>query len=88
MTDLIALVLTYMLMGSTLTALLAGAMVGIFTSILLHIANNQQDFLYLFDFQDTVRDQLEKVKVYLSQKGQEYREFKEKSNVGEKPAIN
>lgn len=42
-----ALFLTYLLLGGTLTALTAGAMVGLMTSGLLHVAKNKEDFEYL-----------------------------------------
>lgn len=77
MTDLVSLVLTYLLLGGTLTALAAGAMVGIFVSGLLHIANNKEDFLYLFDFIDACKAQLASLNKTLSEFGKEYRLRKE-----------
>ena len=79
--DMTALVGTYMLLGGTLTALMAGALVGLFTSALLHIANNQEDFLYLYDLRDMLRDRLTEAKQALSEYGQNYRRAKELNNL-------
>lgn len=44
-TDCIALFVIYLLLGRTLTALMAGAMSGLFVSILLYFAGNKQHFV-------------------------------------------
>ena len=75
--DMLALIGVYLLMGQTLTALMAGALAGIFTSILLHVANNEDDFLFLFDARDWVKKQLEVAKRTLDSYGIDYRQAKE-----------
>lgn len=50
--DACALFLTYLLLGGTLTALTAGAMVGIITSGLLHVSQHKEDFEYLIVAKD------------------------------------
>lgn len=49
LTDILALVLTYMLFGRTLTALFAAAFTGLFVSGLLKIANNRKKFKPVID---------------------------------------
>ena len=71
--DLLALIGVYLLMGQTLTALMAGALAGLFTSVLLHIANNEQDFLYLYDARDWLKSQMKVAKEALNVYGEKYR---------------
>jgi len=72
-TDVAALVGTYLLLGQTLTALIAGALVCLLTSALLHIANNQDDFLILFDLRDWVKEKLAEVNETIKEFGKEYK---------------
>jgi len=65
--DAIALLLTYILLGGTLTALVAAAMVGLMVSGLLHIANNEQDFVFLHDYCKIVKEKLAQLKVILKE---------------------
>lgn len=74
--DIITFLLTYFTLGSTLTALTAGAMVAIFTSMLLHISNNPNDFLYLYDLKNAMDEILNKTKTQLTEYGKQYREHK------------
>jgi len=78
LTDLIALFAVYYLLGGTLTALMAGALCGLFVSILLHISNNANDFMYLYDARDLIRAKLKEAKEALNTFGETYREKKEK----------
>ena len=71
--DLICLVAIYMLLGATLTALFAGAMAGLMISIMLHVANNEDDYLYLFDLRDYIKDRLKDAKLALNAYGETYR---------------
>lgn len=75
--DIVALVLTYLLLGGTLTALVAGAMVGLMTSALLHIAANEQDFLFLYDLRDFLKDKAIVANQVLKDYGRVYREQRE-----------
>ena len=54
--DAFALFLTYLLLGGTLTALTAGAMVGLMTSGLLHVSQHQEDFQYLVVAKDAIAE--------------------------------
>jgi hypothetical protein len=72
----VALLLTYMLLGGTLTALTAGALVGLMTSTLLYCAERPEEFEYFSDFADFVKTKLSSVKVYLQEAGQAYRQRK------------
>lgn len=74
--DVVALLLTYVLLGGTLTALTAAALVGLMTSALIYIGNNESEFEWLADFRDAVTDKLNCFKQFLSRKGQEYRQRK------------
>lgn len=82
LTDLVALIAIYALLGGTLTALFAGAMCGIMISILLHITNNEEDFMFLYDARDFIKEQLVQAKEVLAVYGQQYRAKKlEKDSV-------
>lgn len=76
LTDFVSAVLTYMLLGGTLTALTASALVGIFTSCLLYIAQNPDDFTYLWDFAEGIKTMLSRFQLQLKAYGKQYREAK------------
>jgi len=76
LTDLLAAIAVYALLGGTLTALMAGAMVCVFVSILLHVANHKEDFLYLYDMKDFIVEQAAVLKEALTEYGNRYREKK------------
>jgi hypothetical protein len=76
MTDLFTLIMVYTLLGGTLTALMAGAFVGLFVSGLLHISNNPEDFLYLYDLRDLIKEKVIEAQRALNEYGREYREKK------------
>jgi hypothetical protein len=78
--DILALVGIYLMLGQTLTALMAGALAGLFISVLLHIANNQEDFLFIFDVRDTVKKYLLEAKQLAHEWGVAYRENKDKDD--------
>lgn len=73
LTDIATLIAVYMLLGGTLTALMAGAMCGIFVSMFLHVVNNKEDFLFLYDLRDLIKEYLVTAKNALKIYGQEYR---------------
>lgn len=75
-TDFLTFILTYLTLGSTLTALTAGCMVAIFTSAMCHIIENPNDFLYLYDFKDMMIKKLTYLKNSLNSYGEKYREEK------------
>lgn len=66
LTDFVTMILTYWMFGGGITALMAGAMVDILVSIMLHIANHPEDFEWLFDAFRQMRAMLDKVQVYLT----------------------
>ena len=73
LTDATSLLLTYMLLGGTLTALMAAAMVGVMTSLLLYIANHEEDFLFLQDGIDMLKEVLENLRKLSQEWGAKYR---------------
>lgn len=73
LTDLLALIGVYILFGGTLTALMAGALTGLTVSGLLHIVNHKEDFLYLYDLRDFVKEKLNQAKAALNEFGAQYR---------------
>lgn len=58
-TDFITFLITYVTLGGTLTALTAGALVSLFTSFLLHVANNQEKFQYLLAIRDWIHEKVD-----------------------------
>ena|SRR3990167_5976726 len=69
--------LTIMLLGGTLTALFAGSMVGVMTAAILHIVAHPDDYLYIYDFIDYMKQGMKKLQVQLNEYGRQYRESKE-----------
>jgi hypothetical protein len=65
-----------MLLGGTLTALVAAALVGLMTSALLYVANNSEDFQVLFDVSNVIKEKLADLKRLSKEFGEEYREKK------------
>ena len=75
-TDFVCMVFTYYMFGGTVTALMAGAIVDVMISGMLHIANHPQDFEWLFDFFTMVKELIEKVRVKLAELNQAYKDKK------------
>lgn len=71
--DLLALFAIYILLGGTLTALMAAAICGVFISILLYISKNKEEFPYLEDFYQISLVVLKKVEKKLTEYTQKYR---------------
>lgn len=76
LTDLFALIGVYVLFGGTVTALLAGAIVSIIVSVLLHIANHPEDYEWLHDAIERIKAALRQFQTYLIQMNQKYKEKK------------
>lgn len=57
-TEVCAMVATYALHGSTIVALLASGVVGLFVTAALHVMNNPEKYEYLFAAKDAVVEQL------------------------------
>ena len=51
-TEVATILAAYIVLGGTLTALMASALVGLQTSALLYISNNPEQFLYLEDIKE------------------------------------
>lgn len=58
-TEIVTIVLAYVILGGTLTALFASAMVGLQVSALLYIAKHPEKFEYLGDIRDAVGEALD-----------------------------
>ena len=76
LTEILAMLLEYIILGGTLTALFAGALVGLQISVLLYIVNRSEQFEYLNDFKQAIVDTLNKLSDYLRQIGEGYRKHK------------
>lgn len=74
--DIVALLLTYVLLGGTLTALTAAALVGLMTSALIYVGQRPEEFEFIADFFGAAKDKLNSFKQFLSEKGREYRQRK------------
>ncbi len=72
--DILAMLITYWVLGGTVTALIAGALVNIFISVMLHVANNPQDFIWLFDMADRIKKAWEGVQEKLKTLNTEYKD--------------
>lgn len=71
--DFASMVLTYWMFGGTVTALIAGAMVDIFISVMLYIANHPEEFLWLEDITRQVKELANAARAKLSEMSVEYR---------------
>lgn len=76
LTDVMCLAGAYFLLGGTVTALFAAAIVGLATSVALYIGQNKDDFEYLWDLAEAIKDLAAKVKIILKEQGIKYREEK------------
>lgn len=74
--DVMALILTYMLFGGTVTALMAASLAGIMTSVLIFVQQHPDDFLFLSDFFDFLKVQVNNLKKLALEFGSNYRERK------------
>lgn len=74
--DVATLGAAYILLGGTLTALFAAAIVGLFVSAGLYIHKNQEDFQYLWDIADMIKTGAKKVQEALKEFGVSYRQKK------------
>jgi hypothetical protein len=68
---------TYVLLGGTLTALLASAMTGLLVSTGLYVSNNPEKFEYLSDLKAAFQEGLQKINEYIADLSHQYREYKE-----------
>lgn len=76
-TDIACLGAAYLLLGGTLTALFAAALVGLFVSVALYVGHNKEDFLYLWDVEEVIKEKMAQIKEAMLQYGRDYRAKKE-----------
>jgi len=77
LTDVSALMLTYVLLGGTVTALIASALVSIVVSMLLHIAKFPNDYIWLTDSLAKVKGLLDSFKDMMKGLNQKYVDINE-----------
>ena len=58
--------------GGTITALMAGAIINIMVSAMLHVANNHNDYVWLFDIFDKCKAVMQRLKDYLAEINDNY----------------
>lgn len=78
LSDLIAFVATFYLLGGTITAMIAGSLVGIFVSVFIYIGQNPDDFVILWDLKKLLKKKLEALKKLSKEYGAKYKEHKER----------
>ncbi len=71
--DFLAMLATYLLFGGGITALMAGAIVDIMISAMLHVANHPQDFVWFFDTVENCKKLVEQVRVKLAEFNEAYK---------------
>lgn len=76
LSDILAFIGVYMILGGTLTALFAASIMGCMVSAMLHVANHKNDYLYLYDMHSFIKEKLAEAKVALNTYGEAYRENK------------
>ena len=74
MADAGAALLTYGFLGGTLVALMSGGMVALMTSGALYVANNKEQFLYLDDLVEVIKEGWVKAQAALNEFGTKYRQ--------------
>lgn len=74
MTDAMCLIGTYYFLGGTITALIAAGLVSLAVSGLLEIANNSENYLYIYDLKNYIKSKLNNAKEALNTYGQQYRQ--------------
>ena len=74
--DCLAMLLTLGALGTTVTALMAGAMVDVIIGVALYIHEHQEDFLFLFDAVENIKGKLNELKAALNAYNQQYKSNK------------
>ena len=72
-TDITTLLGVYILLGGTLTALLAAAMCGLSISLLLYMTKNREEFSYLKDLSDIILINLRKIEEKIEESIRRYK---------------
>jgi len=72
-TDFISMILVYVVLGGTLTALIASAWCAILISAALEVAHNKEDYLFLYHFKDQTVKSMGGLKGYLKTINEEYK---------------
>jgi hypothetical protein len=63
---------TYALLGGTLTALFAAAVVDLMVRTSFYISNHRESFQYLYDFCNVLKDKFQQFQVMLQEYGKQY----------------
>ena len=75
-TEVFTLLLAYIVLGGTLTALFAASICGLMVSIMLYISKNPDQFTYLKDFAAFIKDGFLQLTTWLKNLGEKYRQRK------------
>lgn len=76
-TDITVMIITFWILGGSVTALFASAVVDLLISMMLHIAKHPTDYQWIFDCLNTVKDLVAKLKDYLLQFNTQYKAAKQ-----------
>jgi len=77
--DVLSLLATYVIFGGTVTALIAAALVSLVMSIMLHIANHPDDYLWLTDTIKVAKQYIDEGKKQLVELNKRYVNIKDAS---------
>lgn len=83
LTDVLTLIGIYYLLGGTLTALFAASMCGIAVSALLYVGKHKDDFLYLYDLKEALKQKIDNAQQALNEYGRKYRQRLSEAPSGE-----
>jgi len=78
LTDFVSLIVVYVVLGGTLTALFASAIAGLLISGALHVLNHKEEFAFVFDLADAVGYGLKRAQEALTDFSAQYSMKKEK----------
>jgi hypothetical protein len=71
--DFVVMIATFTSLGTTVTALIAGAIVDLFVSAAIHIMNHKEDFAFIFDTFEMAKELLKKGQVKLQEVNSEWK---------------
>lgn len=73
-TDLSSLILIYITLGGTLTALIAAALAGIMVSMMLEVANHPDDYLFLYALKDSAKETTSGIRGWIKDINESYKQ--------------
>lgn len=84
--DFIVMCVTFLSLGTSVTALIASAIVDLFVSVAIYIMNHQDDYSFIFDTIEMIKNMLKKAQTRLKELNQEWKanrivEFPIQSNI-------